>query len=294
MLENKKLRVLSTTEMIASLVNAVGGEHVHNICLIKGELDPHTYEPVKGDAEKLARAQVIFYNGLGLEHGVGLREHLKESPRAYALSDEIPKSSLLENDGVYDPHIWMDMEIWSKTLPYITRILIQHMPENEQYFLERSKQALKSLQLAHKQNRELMLALPSNKRFLVTSHNAFSYFGRAYLSTQEEIDNGSWLNRVEAPEGLAPEGQLSLNDIRELVDHLVRHQIQVLFSESNVNTDSLRKLLDAAQEKGLRVHIAQQPLFGDSMSGPGENLQAYEKMIHHNIEVIISEISEKE
>ncbi len=122
MKDNGKIKVLSTIAQIGDLAAAVGGDQVDCLVLIPKELDPHSYELVKGDGEKLQRADLILYNGLGLEHGAGLSALLKQSPKAVALGFEIQKlapNKILEKDGVIDPHIWMDVSLWKLSLQSI-------------------------------------------------------------------------------------------------------------------------------------------------------------------------------
>src|SRR5271163_3592573 len=87
--ENDKLKVLSTTAQIDDLVTSIGGDRVDSRVLIRGDLDPHSYEMVKGDGEKLAGADLIFYNGLGLEHGANLHVYLRGSLHALAVGEKI-------------------------------------------------------------------------------------------------------------------------------------------------------------------------------------------------------------
>ena len=105
---NGKVKVLCTTAMISSLVREVGGEMVDCLTLIQGESDPHSYQLVKGDDEKLAFADIIFYNGLGLEHGPSLAERLRLNPNAFAVGDFLvekdPENAIIDN-GSLDPHI---------------------------------------------------------------------------------------------------------------------------------------------------------------------------------------------
>jgi manganese/zinc/iron transport system substrate-binding protein len=125
----------------------------------------------------------------------------------------------------------------------------------------------------------------------VTSHDAFNYFTRRYLQ-QEDSQEESWRDRFCAPEGLAPDGQLGFQDLQRVIDHLQKNHIQILFSESNVSTDSLKKIVDICHEKGLHVEIAPKSLFSDTLSstgsdtGPASNISTYEEMMKHNVFVL--------
>src|SRR5262249_39836093 len=121
MTKNGKLKVLTTIAMIDDLVKQIGDGYVDTLVLIKGELNPHSYQLVKGDDEKLAYADIIFYNGLGLEHGPSLQHFLENSSKSVGLGNRIldnESSLILRIDGQIDPHIWTDISLWSKTLPF--------------------------------------------------------------------------------------------------------------------------------------------------------------------------------
>lgn len=282
-------RVLATTAMIGDIVSRIGGESIHCLTLICGELDPHSYQLVKGDDEKLALAEAIFCNGLGLEHGPSLAEALRDHPLAYPVGDYIAKQhpeQILYVDKQIDPHIWMDVSLWSQMIPYVRERLIALDPEHREDFIKNSQTLMQEMLKAHQEIQELMAQVPPEKRYIVTSHDAFQYFTRAYLATEQERKEGGWEARFAAPEGLAPESQVSARDIQIILQHLLQYHIQVLFPESNLNRDALRKIVQAAEEKGLHVHLADVALYGDAMGPTGSQGETYMGMLRHNAEVI--------
>lgn len=287
---NDKVRVLCTIAMINDVVEAIGGDAVHCLTLIDHELDPHSYELVKGDDEKLAAADMIVYNGLGLEHAPALRTLLEGSPKALSVGDAVRKvspSEILFVDIMPDPHIWMDISLWSQTIDPIKDRLVQLVPEQRSAIEKRAEDLRQRMLKAHGEIKEMLSQIPENRRYIVTSHDAFAYFCRAYLREGNETD---WRRRCQAPEGLAPDGQLSPLDIDRIVKHLEKHSISVIFSESNVNQDSIRKVVDAGSSLGLKIRISENSLYGDSM-GPHESKgDGYLKMISHNARVIHGEI----
>lgn len=291
---NGKVKVLCTIAMIEDLVKEVGGSYVDTLVLVKGELDPHTYQLVKGDDEKLAFADLIFYNGLGLEHGPSLRESLANNPSAIEFGDLIRAESpalILTYNGSVDPHIWMDVSLWTKTVPYIVETLALEDPEHADFFRERGNRLVKKLTETHQQLKKEMSLVSEKKRYLITSHDAFNYFARAYLGTPSELENGDWQKRFAAPEGLAPESQLSTSDIRHILDHMKQYQIRVIFPESNVSQASIRKLLDAGLEEGMVLKITPEHLYGDAMGRPGSSGDTYIKMITHNVQMIAKHLT---
>jgi manganese/zinc/iron transport system substrate-binding protein len=130
------------------------------------------------------------------------------------------------------------------------------------------------------------------KRFLVTSHDAFNYFTRAYLATDAERQTGEWQKRFAAPEGLAPDSQLSPIDIQFIIDHLMKYEIRILFPESNLSKDSIRKIISAGREKGLDLKIADVSLYGDAMGAPGSTGDNYLKMIVHDAEALVQKLTD--
>ncbi|MBI2742902.1 MAG: zinc ABC transporter substrate-binding protein [Chlamydiales bacterium] len=294
---NGKVKVLSTTGMIDDLVEEIGKERVDHIKLILGEIDPHSYELVKGDDEKISSAQVVFYNGLGLEHGASLRYRLESHPCKVSLGSELEKRApdeILMVGNQVDPHIWMDISLWARAVDPIVETLSQIDAEHADYYYQNGE-ALKNKMLAvHQEIVQKFKTAPEEKRYLVASHDAFNYFARAYLAGDEERRGGEWQKRFAAPEGLAPDGQLGYTDIKKIIDHLILHQIDVVFPESNVSRDSLKKIASVCKEMGHRVRISPAVLYGDAMQQSGPVSDGYLNMLRHNCNVMVEQWSKHE
>lgn len=290
MAKDGRVKILSTTAMINDIVTKIVGDQGDTITLIQGNLDPHSYQLVKGDDEKLSTADIIFYNGLGLEHGASLQQYLLKHPQAVALGNRIekqhPDKILLFNNQV-DPHIWMDLALFAESIPFIVEAIAQKDPEHEALYKERGAVLQSELIHTDAEIRQQMHTIPKEKRYLVTSHDAFNYFAKTYLAEENEASDGSWTQRFQAPEGLAPDSQLSSADIQFIINHLKKYRITVLFPESNVSQDSIRKIVNAGKELGLDVLIAKDPLYGDAMGGPGSDGDSYPKMLKHNARTIL-------
>lgn len=286
---NGRLKVLSTTAMIEDIVRQVGGGRIDSITLIRGELDPHSYQLVKGDDEKLSFASIIFANGLGLEHGPSLARYLHGSSKAVALGNRIAEEDpalILTVDGQVDPHIWMDISLWMRTVPVIVEALSRTDPTNASLYRENGQRLFQEMQQAHETIRDQLRRIPEAQRYLVSSHDAFNYFTRSYLAAEGEDEFQGWRMRFAAPEGLAPDSQLSSIDIQKILDHLFVYHVRVIFPESNVSRDSLWKIVQAGKEKGLEVIIADDVLYGDAMGRPGSDGDTYLKMLQHNANTI--------
>lgn len=286
---NGKIKALSTIAMINDLVKQIGGSYVDTMTLIQGELDPHSYQLVKGDDEKLAYATLIFCNGLNLEHGPSLQHYLHHNEKVISLGDyllQIDPKLILSDNNQLDPHIWMDVSLWMKTIPAIVEALSSKDPVHATYYQANGNKLMAEMQEVHAKIRKKMMAIPEKSRYLVTSHDAFNYFTKAYLASEEEQLDGTWKKRFAAPEGLAPESQLSTADITFIIEYLKKHGIHVLFPESNVSKDSIRKIVSAGKEKGLDVWIANVYLYADAMGPTGSDGDTYLKMILHNVNAI--------
>ncbi|NBU62493.1 MAG: ABC transporter substrate-binding protein [Chlamydiae bacterium] len=284
--QSKKIHVLATTRMCASLVEKVGGDRVHVWTLIDEDLDPHSYQLVKGDKEKFRRADLVVANGLHLEHGRSLSALLKKSKTLF-LGDRIYAQSpglFLPMDEGLDPHFWMDVSLFSKSVPYIVEALQQIDPDHSGEYAIRGGELLLELdQLDHK-IRVRMSKIPLEKRYLVTSHDAFQYFARRYL-----VDNGAlgdFKDHFFAPEGVSPDGQIGAIDIQKIIQHVVKNRVLVVFAESNISKDSLNKILEACHAQGVELRLSKTDLYADSM---GE--ESYIKMMEHNSKVIQQELT---
>ena len=143
---NGKVKVLSTIAMINDIVKQVGGEYVNSYTLIKGDLDPHSYQLVKGDDETLSFADLIFFNGLGLEHGPSLQKFLLTSSKSIGLGDAILREHpevILMHAGQVDPHIWMAMDIWAETIPIIVKGLSDKDPAHVDAYRKNGEKMLR-------------------------------------------------------------------------------------------------------------------------------------------------------
>lgn len=281
---NGKIKVLSTTTIIDDLVQQIGGDRIDHIALIGSNIDPHSYELVKGDDEKLSFAQIIFYNGLGLEHGASLRYRLDKHKNAWGLGDFIrlknPKA-IIYDKGQVDPHIWLDISLWSEGIDLIVEQFIKIDPEGESYYLENSKYTKDNLTNLDINLKQQLNKISDEKKYLVTTHDAFNYFTRRYLTEKDD-----WKNRFCAPEGIAPDGQLSCHDIEIVVNYLKEHQVNVIFSESNVAKNSLNKIVSVCDEQQVKVKISEDCLYSDTLGDRGSSTETYYKMMQHNVDVL--------
>lgn len=277
-----KIKILATTAQVAYLVEKIGGEQIDTLTLIVSDLDPHSYELVKGDLEKFERADWVFCSGAGLEHGASLAHVLKTWDKVSSLGDFLVQEmdgEILYKEGRVDPHLWMDVGLWAKSIPLIVKELSRLDPEHVGDFQRRGLELLRELQELDARIEQIIQSIPEHKRYLVTSHDAFEYFVRRYFPGED------WQRHFEAPEGLAPEGQLGPKDLQKTLSFLQEHGVSVVFPESNVNADSIVRVAEVAKAYGVNVRVCDQPLYGDSMGG-----LSYFLAMEHNARVLREEL----
>lgn len=285
---NSKPKVLSTVAMIHDLVKEIGQDKIEAEILIQDDLDPHTYELVKGDDEKFMSADIVFCNGLGLEHGLSLRKLIESNPKSVLLGEKIDSSFLLQTEGQKDPHIWMDISLWATLIDPIVHELSLKDPAHAEEFRMRGDSLREKMLTADADFFRRLQSVPQEKRFIVTTHNAFHYFTRRYLAEESEKSEGSWVVRVTAPEGLAPDAEISLSDIKAILEHIQKYHVTILFPESNLSKDALYKIMYAGKEMGLSLRLSKESVFGDSMGG-----NSYLGMMEHNVSLIAKELENK-
>ena len=274
------VRAVATTGMVADLVRGVGGERVEVSQLMGPGVDPHLYKPSPGDTARLSKADVIFYNGLQLEGRMtGLFERLAQRGRlTCAVAESVPGDRLLTNEGHSDPHVWMDAGMWAATVPAVVETLIQADPAGEQLYRANGDATVARLKALDDWCREQAATVPAPRRVLVTSHDAFNYFGRAYDF------------RVVALQGVSTVSETSLADMAGLADLIRREKIPAVFVETSVNPAGLRRI---AEDSGTRIGGE---LFSDALGEKGEmvhgyDVGTYEGMMRANMTTIVEALA---
>ncbi|QVE48979.1 zinc ABC transporter substrate-binding protein [Chlamydia crocodili] len=283
---DNKIYVLSMNRMIHDCVSRIVGDKLCSIVLIDGAIDPHAYEMVKGDEDKMAMSRLIFCNGLGLEHTASLRKHLEGNPKSVNIGERLIAREVfspLEEDGFYDPHIWTDISIWTEGTKEITAALISEFPEYEKEFTINSNELIEEMQMLDSWAKRCLSTIPEESRYLVSGHNAFSYFTRRYLATPEEVKSNVWNKRCISPEGISPEAQISIRDIMLVVDYIHEHNVTVMFPEDTLNQDALKKIASCLK-KGHSVRLASRPLYSDNVKND------YFNTFKHNVCTITEEL----
>ncbi len=271
-------RVVTTVGMIADLAREVGGEQADVRALIGEGVDPHLYNPTRSDVAALMGADIIFYNGLLLEGkmtDVLIRVGRGGKP-VYAVTDLIAENYLLESDemeGYHDPHVWMDVSAWMKALDVVRDALSEFDPTHADLYTERADAYRERMEELHDYAKAMIGTIPERNRILITAHDAFNYFGRAY-----DLE-------VLGIQGISTESEAGLQDINRLVDLIVERNIGAVFVETSVADKNVRALIEGARARGQTVRIGG-TLFSDAMGPAGTYEGTYIGMIDHNVTTI--------
>lgn len=292
---NDKIKILCTTAQVASLVIPIVGDFGDVKVLIQGQSDPHSYQLVKGDDEKFIGADIIFASGLGLEHTPALVRQLERKTKLIIGDVIIQRNpeAIIRFNGMPDPHIWMDVSLWSSALPAVVDVLTKLHPKGAEVFKQRGEALQGELVQVHEKMLKTLQALPQERRYLVTTHDAFSYFTRAYLADAQEKTDHSWGERCFAPEGLAPDAQISTQDIMETVEQIIKYNVHYIFAESNVSQDSIKRVVEICDQKSHKVQVSPLPLYADAMGSLTSEAATYPGMMLYNSATIAKLLGEE-
>ncbi len=274
-----KLNMVATTGMIADLVQNIGGDSVEVVALMGPGVDPHLYKATQGDLKRLQAADIIFYNGLHLEGKMGeVLEKIGRIQPVVAVSSAVTPEQLVEDSafqGNYDPHIWFDVELWSGAIPVVLKALNEKAPQNAAYFEANAAKLQSRWMDLHDWAKTEMSSIPDSQRILITAHDAFSYFGRAY-----DI-------KVRGLQGLSTISEFGLRDRVELVDFIVARNIKAIFVETSVSEKNVKSIVESCKQKGHDVKIGG-ALFSDAMGNPGTPEGTYDGMVKANVTTIVN------
>ena len=270
-------KVVTTTGMVADIVRAVAGERADVTNLIGAGVDPHLYKATRNDVAHLLRADIIFYNGLVLEGKMtDTFVRVARKKPVFAVTELLDEAYLLEPPnlpGHHDPHVWMDVKAWMKATEAVAEALAEYDPPNADTYRANAKRYLVELARLDEYVRKVSGSIPPEQRVLVTAHDAFGYFGRAYGL------------RVEGIQGLSTESEAGLRRINGLVDFIVKNEIRSVFVETSVADRNVKALIEGAGARGYDLSIGGS-LFSDAMGAPGTYRGTYIGMIDHNATVI--------
>jgi manganese/iron transport system substrate-binding protein len=266
-------KAVATISILADFVRAVGGDHVRVDSIVHVGGDPHVYEPTPSDARRLAEANIVFRNGLGLERWLDklIGDSRPDRPVVTLTEGLAP---LVQDSGIYagdpDPHMWMDPRLARRYVERARDALIRLDPGHAATFEANARVYLERLAELDRWIAEHIATLPPASRKLVTTHDAFRYFGGRY---ELQVVGTIW--------SISTEREPSAAEIRHLVDAVRRHGVPAVFVETTINPKIMQQV---ARDAGVKVGP---PLYGDSVGPPGSDAETYLGMMRSNTRAIV-------
>ena len=276
------ISVVATTAMVGDLVRNIAGERAEVLSLMGTGVDPHLYKASAGDVDKLAAADMIFYNGLHLEGRITdvLGRLRSRGKVTVGVAERIDGSLLVspeEYGGYYDPHVWFDVSLWKTAAETVRDSLSLFDPENGALYSRNAEDYIRKLDLLHLYVKERVASLRPERRVLITAHDAFNYFGRGYGF------------EVMGLQGMSTDSEASVADIRNLSKIIAERKIPAVFVETSVSPRYMEALRASVRARGFDVAVGGS-LYSDSMGRPGTEEGTYIGMFRRNVDTIVESL----
>jgi manganese/zinc/iron transport system substrate-binding protein len=270
-------KVTTTVGMVNDIVRNVAGDKATTTAIMGAGVDPHLYKPTRDDVSAMISSDVIFYSGLMLEGKMAdtLIKVGRNKP-VYAVTELIDEKFLLEPEdfgGHSDPHVWMDPSAWGKAVEAVGKSLAEFDPKNAAEYKKNAAAYVAKCEELHAYGKKVLATVPEEARVLISSHDAFNYFGRAFNL------------KVMGVQGISTESEAGLQQINELVDFIVKNNVKAVFVESSVSPKNIEALVGGVKARGKDLKIGGE-LFSDAMGAEGTYEGTYLGMLDHNITLV--------
>ncbi len=279
---SNQVQVVTTTGMIADLVENIGKEFVDVTSLMGPGVDPHLYRASEGDVRRLSNADIIFYNGLHLEAKMGeVLEKMGATQTVVAVTNRIKSIELLQSEAypeLNDPHVWFDVRLWSLTIDVVRDTLIEKDPKNKDFYTKNAAALHQTFRKLDADIRKDLETIPEENRVLVTAHDAFAYFGQAY-----DLD-------VRGLQGMNTQAEAGARDVQDLARFIVTEKVPAIFVETSISDKHLVAVQKAVESRGGSVVIGGS-LYSDAMGLPGTEEGTYQGMVRHNVKQIVNALA---
>lgn len=267
----KTVDVVASFTVLADIVKQVGGDHVKVKSLVGPDGDPHTFEPTPQDSQALAKADLVFVSGLGLE---GWMDRLVSASgyrgRPVVASTGITTRSM-EDEGktITDPHAWNSMQNGVIYATNVMDALVKADPEDAAQTRQRGETYIQQLQALDSWAKTAFDRVPAERRKVLTSHDAFGYFGQRYGVT------------FLAPVGFSTESEASASEVGSLISQLKQQHIQRYFIENQTDPRLVKQIASAtgAQPGG--------ELYPEALSSATGPAPTYEAAFRHNVDAML-------
>jgi manganese/zinc/iron transport system substrate-binding protein len=274
---SQKLKVVCTIGMITDVAQSIAGDKAEVTGLMGAGVDPHLYKVSHGDVEKLSTADLVLYNGLHLEGKMAdVLVQMARERAVVPVTRSIPDSLLREPpefDGHYDPHVWMEPLLWSYCIRVIEDEMSSQRPQFSEEFTRRADSLVALCATIQHEGQQKFISIPKEQRVLITAHDAFGYFGRAF-----DVE-------VHGLQGISTATEYGVADVTHLVELITSRKVKAVFVESSVPTKPLEAVIAGCRSRGHDVIIGG-TLYSDAMGQSGTAEGTYPGMIRHNINTI--------
>lgn len=292
----QELQLVATFSILGNMVERIGGSAVSVTTLVGRNGDTHVFQPTPADAKAVKRASILFTNGLEFEgwldrlaeaaefdgqlvvttdgiETISLQEHADDE-QAESKDDNDSEEHDDHHTGEFDPHAWQSLQNAIVYVDNITAALAKTSPSNASIFYENRAAYVAEIESLDKQIKDMIAALPSSARTIVTSHDAFQYFGRDYGLT------------FLAPQGLSTDSEASASDVAQLIKQIRAESISAVFVE---NVADPRLVQQIATETGS---IVGGKLFPGALSKNDGSAATYLDLMRHNATTIATALTE--
>lgn len=274
-----KLNVIATTTMLGDLTSIIGGNKVEVTYLMGPGVDPHLYQASANDVTALQNADVVVYNGVHLEGKMGdvFGSLEKSDKNIICIEKALDEKDLLtsaDDNSTHDPHIWFNVGNWKKAALFVKDQLSIMDEENAQTYDENYQNYIVELDNLETYIKDRIEELSEEQRVLITAHDAFGYFGKAY-----GFD-------VKGLQGISTDAEAATSDISKLADFITENKIKAIFVESSVPAKTVESLQAAVKERGFDVKIGGE-LYSDSLGDKKSGHDSYVTTFKANIDTIV-------
>lgn len=277
---DRNVRVVATTNIIGDLVRQVGGDHVDLTTLMGPGVDPHLYKASEGDVQRMAQADVVLYNGLDLEGRmteVFEQMERRQITTSALAAEAVPESLRIGSEeyvGNHDPHVWFDVALWTGVAQHVGEVLAQKDTARAEVYRANAQAYAQQLDSLDQYVIQQAQRIPEAQRVLITSHDAFSYLGRAY-----DIE-------VRGLQGISTASEAGAGDVQALANFVVERRIPAIFVETSVSPRGIQAVREAVRAKGFEVRVGG-TLYGDALGDAGTPEGTYGGAVRHNIDTIV-------
>jgi manganese/iron transport system substrate-binding protein len=274
-----KPKVVSTSTMITDWTEEVGGNEIQLKGILKPGADPHVYEPIPADSQALEEADLILYNGYNLEPGlIKLMNSAGANAKKFAVGEVVkPLDFNYKGRREPDPHVWGNAKNAIAMVNAIRDRLIELSPEDKEKFTANAARLTEELKQVDIWITQQIQTIPVKRRKLVTTHDAFQYYARAY-----------GLEVTGTLIGISTEEQPSAQTVKTLADSIRKTHVPTIFAETTINPALIQTV---ATEAG--VQLAPRHLYSDSIGAPGSEGDTYIKMLVANTRTIVEALGGK-